>query len=77
MGHNLRKPLTICNIYRPPHDNNSNDNISKFLSELSPVLEILQKENTYAAVVGDFNINLLQINEREKIWRFLWLNVYK
>ena len=67
---NLRKPLTICNIYRPPHDNNSNDNISKFLSELSPVLDILQRENTYAAVVGDFNINLLQINEREKFEDF-------
>ena len=69
MGHNLRKPLTICNIYRPPHDNNNND-ISKFLSELSPVLDILQKENSYAAIVGDFNINLLQINEREKFEDF-------
>ena len=70
MGHNLRKPLTICNIYRPPHDNNNNDNISNFLSELSPVLDILQKENSYAAIVGDFNINLLQINEREKFEDF-------
>ena len=66
MGHNLRKPLTICNIYRPPDDNNNNDNISNFLSELSPVLDILQKENSYATIVGDFNTNLLQINEREK-----------
>ena len=70
MGHNLRKPLTICNIYRPPHYNNSNDNIGKFLSELSPDLDILQRQNTYAAVVGDFNINLLQINEREKFEDF-------
>ena len=70
MGHNLRKPLTICNIYRPPNDNNNNDNISKYLSELSPVLDILQKENSYAAIVGDFNINLLQINEREKFEDF-------
>ena len=45
----------------------NNDNISKFLSALPPVLDILQKENTYAAVVGDFNINLLQSNEREKV----------
>ena len=45
MGHNLRNPLTICNIYRPPHDNNSNDNISEFLSEPSPVLDILQKKH--------------------------------
>ena len=72
MGHNLRKPFTICNIYNPPHENNSDDNISNFLSELSPVRDILQKENTYEAVVGDFNINLLQIKEREK---FLWCNV--
>ena len=57
MGHNLRIPLTICNINRLPHDNNININIIKFVSELSPVLDILQKENTYAAVVDDFNIN--------------------
>ena len=71
MGRNIRKPLTICNIYRPPHDNNSNDKFSNFLSELSPVLDILQKENAYAAVVGDFNINILQINERENLKIFL------
>ena len=40
MGHNLRKPLTIGNIYRPPHDNNSYHNISKFLLELSSVLDV-------------------------------------
>ena len=34
MGHNLRKPLTIGNIYHPPHDSNSNENISEFMSEL-------------------------------------------
>ena len=27
MGDNLRKPLTICNIYRLRHDDNSNGNI--------------------------------------------------
>ena len=43
MGDKLCKLLTTCNIYRPPHDNNSRNNISKFLSELSPVLDILQK----------------------------------
>ena len=73
MGHNLHKPLTICNIYRPPHDNNNDDNISKFLSEPSPVLDISQKENSYAAVVGDFKINLLQISEREKFKDFFGL----
>ena len=67
IGDNIRKPLTICNIYHLPHDSNSINNISKFVSELSPTLDILQKENTYAAVVDDFNI----MNEREKFEDFL------
>ena len=65
-GHNLRKRLTIGNIYRPPHDNNNNKNIETFINEMSPIIDKLKKENSFAAILGDFNINLLQINEREK-----------
>ena len=32
----------------------------------SPIIDIIQRENTYAAIIDDFNINLLQISEREK-----------
>ena len=42
----------------------------RFIEEISPIINTLQKENEYAAIVGDFNINLLQINEREKIEEF-------
>ena len=70
-GGNLRRTLTIGNIYRPPHHNNNNESISKFIAELSPIIEALQKENTYASLVGDFNINLLQINERETYEEYL------
>ena len=70
MGDNLRKPLVIRNIYCPPYDYNSNDDISKFLSELSPVLDVLQHGSTEAAEVDDSNIMLLQINEREKFEDF-------
>ena len=66
-GDNPCRSFTIGNIYRPPHDNNNNNvNIQEFISELSPIIEILQNANTYAVIVGDFNINLLQISEREK-----------
>ena len=65
-GHNLRKRLTIGNIYRPPHDNNNNKNIETFINEMSPIIDKLKKEISYAAISGDFNINLLHINEREK-----------
>ena len=66
-GHNLSKTWTIGNIYRPPHDNNNNKNIEKFIDEMSPIIDIIQKENSYAAIVGDFKISLLQVNERENM----------
>ena len=69
-GGNLCRTFTIGNIYRPPHDNNNNVNVQQFISELSPIIAILRSENTYAAIVGDFNINLLQISEREKFGDF-------
>ena len=57
---------TIGNIYRPPHDNNNNKNIETFINEMSPIIDKLKKENSFAAILGDLYINLLQINEREK-----------
>ena len=57
-GQNLRRPITIGNIYKPPHNNN-NANIERFIEDISPIINTLQKENKYAAIVGDFNINLL------------------
>ena len=65
--HNLHRPITIGNIYRPPHNNNNNANIEIFIEEMSLIINTLQKENKYATIVSDFNINLLQINEREKM----------
>ena len=55
----------ICAIGRSI-DNNNNKNIEKFIDEISPIIDIIQKENSYAAIAGDFNINLLQVSEREK-----------
>ena len=69
-GQNLRRSITIGNIYKPPHNNNNNANIERFIEDISPTINTLQKENKYAAIVGDFNINLLQINEREKFEEF-------
>ena len=67
-GHNLHRPIAIGNIYRPPHNNN--DNIETFIEEMSPIINTLQKENKYATIVGDFNINLLLINEKRKFDEF-------
>ena len=64
--HNLRKRLTIGNIYRTPQDNNNNKNIETLINEMSPITDKLKNENGFAVIAGDFNTNLLQINEREK-----------
>ena len=50
-----------------------NANIETFIEKMSPIINTLQKENKYATIVGDFNINLLQINEREKFDEFFYL----
>lgn len=69
-GPGLSGPITIGNIYRPPRGNNNNSSIQSFLTEISPVIESLQNKNGLTILAGDFNINLLQINEREKFAEF-------
>ena len=48
-------------------DNNNNITIENFIGELTPVITDLGKGYNTALAVGDFNINLLQLNERENI----------
>lgn len=70
-GSNLKNDIILGNIYKPPKNNNNNLNINTFITELEP---LLHKLNTYSAetiLVGDFNINLLKIHEREIFAVFL------
>ena len=76
-GHISSKTLTIGNMYRLNQDNNNIKNIEKFIDEIPPSIDIIQNENSYAAIVGDFNINLLQVNEREKICRIFRPDVHQ
>ena len=69
-GQNLRRPITIGNIYKPPHNNKNNANIERFIEEISPIINTPQRESKYAGIVGDFNINILQINDRDKFEEF-------
>lgn len=74
-GADLDKKVTLCNIYRPPARNENNHIIESFITELSPIVESLSKENSTLIFAGDFNINLLLINEREKIQEYFDLFV--
>ena len=62
--------LLIGNIYRPPRFNNNNQSIAKFISEFSPIVENISKDYKNVILCGDFNIDLLKLNEREKYAEF-------
>jgi hypothetical protein len=59
----LKLPIIIANIYRPPK--NLNDNYKQFINEFTPTLNALEKINSDVIITGDFNIDLLKINDRE------------
>ncbi len=57
----MNKPLYIGNIYRPPKENLEFYN--QFINEFAPILLNLEKNNKDLILAGDFNIDLLKINE--------------
>ena len=58
--------IMICNIYKPPRNNNDNRNIERFTKELIPKLQKIDSLGCEVAVPGDFNINLLKLHEKLK-----------
>ena len=46
---------------RPPWHSNNNSSLDTFILEMTPVVEMLSKQKEEVMIVGDFNIDLLQI----------------
>ena len=67
----LPQPIILGSIYRPPRNNNDNSTIRNFTYELSTVLNEFTKLNYNIIITGDFNINLLEINELECYGEFI------
>ena len=65
----LSKDITIGNIYRTPRD--LNENYKQFLSEFTPITSSFDRTNS-DVIAGDFNINLLKINEKEVFAEFFY-----
>ena len=57
--------IILGNVYKPPKQNNNLENVQQFTNELLPILDKLNKKKAEFLVAGDYNINLLKINERE------------
>ena len=66
----VRIPTETLYIYRPPKNNNNNQSIELFIEEFSTIVDKISKNMSHGMIVGDFNINLLQIQEREKFGDF-------
>ena len=58
------KNIILGNIYRPPRENLSNENVQLFINELTPVLVDLIKFASDIVLAGDYNIDLLKMQQR-------------
>jgi hypothetical protein len=65
----VENKLTVCNIYRPPRSRN--DEIQLFLDEFMPVVDVLRQGSNNVSICGDFNIDLLQVDQRNKFSDYL------
>ena len=69
-GKSLREKVLIGNMYRSLHSNNNNRTISEFCQEIAPIISDVTKGNASIIITGDFNIDLLEINERSEFQKY-------
>ena len=74
-GESLCDKIIIGNIYWPPQSDNNNKTIKQFCEELTPVISNISKNSCHIIITGDFNIDLLQINERSEFQKYFDLFV--
>ncbi len=55
----------IANIYRPP--NELVDSYNEFIDRFTSILNNLESSNGDVIIAGDYNIDLLKINDKPKI----------
>ena len=60
--------VTIGNIHRPPRD--VNENYQQFTEEFTRQLAKFQKSKGEVIIAGDYNIDLLKINNKPKITEY-------
>ena len=70
----VRNPVTnknidIGNVYRRPKENNNNETVTKFIEEFNPILDKMSNSNS--VIVGDFNLDLLKIKDKNVINDYL------
>ncbi len=64
-GNNLNKGINLVIIYRPP--NNLVYKCNQCIKEVSPKIKIFEFNTNEAIIIGDFNLDLLKLNENNVI----------
>ena len=59
----LRKEIIVGNIYRPPRT--LREQTKQFINEFTSLVQALDNTNLNIVLAGDYNLNLLKINESE------------
>ena len=44
----------------------------QFLNEFTSIISLIDKTNSDIIIAGDFNINLLKLNEKNIVGEFFW-----
>ena len=57
----LRKEIIVGNIYRPPRT--LREDTKQFINEFTSLVQALDNTNLNIVLAGDYNLNLLKINE--------------
>ena len=68
---NNLKDIYLCNSYRPPRGNITDDSLLPFVEDINNILSELNKSRSIIALLGDFNINLLQYNNSSAVRDYL------
>ena len=70
-NNNISKNIFICNTYRPPKDNLTYENMNKYADELNLMLSDFNRTGSIILLLGDFNIDLLKLNDKILIKDYL------
>ena len=66
----LTPKISLANVYRPPRNNYSDESIDKFIKPMTDIILTLCKEKSTIITGGDFNIDLLMLNSKEKFQEY-------
>ena len=72
-GESLPEKVIIGNLYRPPRHNS--ETIKQFCQELAPIISKVSKSGPHVIITGEFNIDLLQINDQSEYQKYFNLFV--